>query len=101
MRGQAPNIDTNIVPDKKKNAQFHIYMDFRDLSNACAKDDFLLLVTELIIESTTWPEALLFNDCTARYNQIQMAPKDQEAMAFRTPRGIFCYKVMPFGLKNA
>ena len=30
-----------------------------------------------------------------------MAPKDQEATAFRTPKGIFCYKVMPFGLKNA
>ena len=25
---------------------------------------------------------------------------DQEKMAFITKRGIFCYKVMPFGLKN-
>ena len=40
-------------------------------------------------------------DCTTGYNQIQMAPEDQEATAFRTPKGIFCYKVMPFGLKNA
>ncbi|CAM8988114.1 unnamed protein product [Rhodiola kirilowii] len=40
-------------------------------------------------------------DCTAGYNQIHMAPEDQEATAFRTPKGIFCYKVMPFGLKNA
>ena len=30
-----------------------------------------------------------------------MASEDQEAMAFCTPKGIFCYKVMPFGLKNA
>ncbi|CAM8889845.1 unnamed protein product [Rhodiola kirilowii] len=40
-------------------------------------------------------------DCTAGYNQIHMAPEDQDATAFRTPKGIFCYKVMPFGLKNA
>jgi len=40
-------------------------------------------------------------DCTAGYNQILMAPKDQEATTFYTPEGIFCYKVMPFGLKNA
>ncbi|XP_028085335.1 uncharacterized protein LOC114286368 [Camellia sinensis] len=35
------------------------------------------------------------------YNQIRMAPKDEEMTAFRTPRGVFCYKVMPFDLKNA
>ena len=35
------------------------------------------------------------------YNQIRMAPKDEELTAFRTPKGVFCYKVMLFGLKNA
>ena len=30
-----------------------------------------------------------------------MAPKDKELTTFRTPKGIYCYKVMPFGLKNA
>ena len=29
-----------------------------------------------------------------------MAPRDEELTAFRTPKGIYCYKVMPFGLKN-
>ena len=38
-------------------------------------------------------------DCTKGYNQIQMALKDYDAMAFRTPKGIFYYKVMPFHLK--
>ncbi|KAL0455335.1 UNVERIFIED_CONTAM: Transposon Tf2-12 polyprotein [Sesamum latifolium] len=32
---------------------------------------------------------------------IRMAPADEELTAFRTPKGIYCYKVMPFGLKNA
>ena len=30
-----------------------------------------------------------------------MTPEDEEATAFRTPKGIFYYKVMPFYLKNA
>ena len=34
------------------------------------------------------------------FSKILMHPKDQEKMAFITERGIFCYKVMPLGLKN-
>ncbi|KAG9458170.1 hypothetical protein H6P81_002678 [Aristolochia fimbriata] len=40
-------------------------------------------------------------DGTSGYNQICMDPKDEELTAFRTPKGIFYYKVMSFGLKNA
>ncbi|KAG9459166.1 hypothetical protein H6P81_003674 [Aristolochia fimbriata] len=42
-----------------------------------------------------------FMDGSSGYNQIRMDPKDEELTAFRTAKGIFCYKVMPFGLKNA
>jgi len=35
------------------------------------------------------------------YNQIKMAPEDMENTTFITPWGTFCYRVMPFGLKNA
>ncbi|KAL0305363.1 UNVERIFIED_CONTAM: Transposon Tf2-12 polyprotein [Sesamum angustifolium] len=51
--------------------------------------------------ATTGHEALSFMDGLSRYNQIRMAPRDEELTAFRTPKGIYCYKVMPFGLKNA
>ena len=30
-----------------------------------------------------------------------MVPKDQEAIACCTPKGIFSYKLMPFALNNA
>jgi len=30
-----------------------------------------------------------------------MALEDQEAIAFRIPKGIFCYKVMAFDLRNS
>ncbi|XP_074293723.1 uncharacterized protein LOC141620863 [Silene latifolia] len=55
----------NIVPVRKKNGQLRICVDFRDLNDACPKDDFPLPVTELMIHATTGHEALSFMDCTA------------------------------------
>ena len=39
-------------------------------------------------------------DKFSRYNKIKMAPEDMEKTSFITPLGTYCYKVMPFGLKN-
>ena len=41
-----------------------------------------------------------FLDAYRGYHQIAMHPEDQQKSAFLTPRGTYCYKVMPFGLKN-
>ena len=42
-----------------------------------------------------------FLDAYRGYHQIHLYAADQEKTAFITPRGTYCYKVMPFGLKNA
>ncbi|KAM2031299.1 hypothetical protein ACFX16_042566 [Malus domestica] len=61
----------------------------------------LLLQKVLLIDSTARCELLSFMDAYSGYNQILMNPPDQEHTAFTTDRGLYCYKVMPFGLKNA
>ena len=43
---------------------------------------------------------MTFMDVFSRYNQIKMAEEDQEKTAFITSQGLYCYKVMPFRLKN-
>ncbi|CAL9031394.1 unnamed protein product, partial [Prunus brigantina] len=40
-------------------------------------------------------------DAYSGYNRIFMHPEDQAHTSFITDRGLYCYKVMPFGLKNA
>lgn len=96
-----PTWISNIVPVRKKNCQIRVCVDFRDLNNACPKDEFPLPIAELMIDATTGHEALSFMYGSSGYNQIRMAPKDEELTVFRTPKGIYCFKVMPFGLKNA
>ncbi|KAL0431129.1 UNVERIFIED_CONTAM: Polyprotein P3 [Sesamum radiatum] len=54
-----------------------------------------------MVDATTGHKALSFIDGSSGYNQICMAPTDEELTAFHTPKGIYCYKVIPFGLKNA
>jgi hypothetical protein len=40
-------------------------------------------------------------DAFLGYNQIYMDEADQEKTSFITNRGLYCYKMIPFGLKNA
>ncbi|XP_016199548.1 uncharacterized protein LOC107640548 [Arachis ipaensis] len=46
-------------------------------------------------------QILSFMDAYSGYNQILMHPSDQSKTAFITEYENYCYKVMPFGLKNA
>jgi hypothetical protein len=38
-------------------------------------------------------------DAYSGYNQIKLKEYDKEKTAFITPYGVYCYEVMPFGLK--
>ena len=40
-------------------------------------------------------------DAFLGYYQIRMHEDDQEKTSFVTSQSLFCYRVMPFGLKNA
>ena len=42
-----------------------------------------------------------FMDAFSDYNQIKLEESDQGKTSFVTSQGLFCYKVMPFELKNA
>jgi len=91
----------NPVLVKKKNGKWRVCIDFTNLNEACPKDPFPLPRIDQTVDATAGSELLSFMDAYSGYNQIQMYPPDQEKTAFLTDRGIYCYKMMPFGLKNA
>ena len=75
-------------------------MDFTGLNNACPKDSFSLPKIDQLVDSIASYELLTFMDAFSGYNQILMKEEDQEKTAFVTSQGLYCYKVIPFGLKN-
>ena len=54
-----------------------------------------------MVDATTGYNRMSFLDAYSDYNQIPMNPEDKIYTAFVTQKGLFYYKVMLFGLKNA
>ncbi|KAL2235270.1 UNVERIFIED_CONTAM: Retrovirus-related Pol polyprotein from transposon opus [Sesamum indicum] len=75
--------------------------NFTDLNEACPKDQYPLLRIDLLVDSTAGYELFSIMDAYQGYHQIFMVAKDRDKSSFVTERGIYCYNVMPFGLKNA
>ena len=86
---------------KKSNVKWRICIDYTDLNKACPKDCFPLPRIDQLVDSTAGHELLSFMDAYSGYNQIRMYGPDELKTTFTTDRGLFCYQVMPFGLKNA
>ena len=76
-------------------------VDFRDLNKAFPKDNFPLPHIDVLVDSVA--NSRLFSAVYgySGYNQIFMANDDKLKTTFITEFGTFCYRVMPFGLKNA
>ncbi|RVW36411.1 Transposon Ty3-I Gag-Pol polyprotein [Vitis vinifera] len=72
----------NVVPVPKKDGKVRVCVDFRDLNKASPKDDFPLPHIDMLVDNLD-------------------APEDMEKTSFITEWGTYCYRVMPFGLKNA
>ena len=76
-------------------------VDFTDLNKACLKDSFPLLKIDQLVDSTAGHSLLSFIDAFLGYNQIPMNEQDEKSTTFITNMGLFCYRMMHFGLKNA
>ena len=91
----------NVIVVKKANGKWRMCVDFTDLNKTCTKDSFPLSRIDQLVDSTVGHKLLTFMDAFSGYNQIKMTKEDQEKTAFITSQGLYCYKVMPFKLKNA
>ena len=90
----------NLVVVPKKGNKWRVCVDYTDLNDACPKDSFPLPRIDQIVDASAGHDMLSFLDAFSGYHQIPMHPPDAEKTSFITPHGLYCYNVMPFGLKN-
>jgi len=96
-----PEWVSNVVLVKKPNGTWRMCIDFTDLNRACPKDSYPLPKIDKLVDSPAGHELLSFMDAFSGYHQIPMAAEDQEKTSFVIDTGLYCYTMMPFGLKNA
>ena len=75
--------------------------NYTNLSRAFPKDTYLLPSIHRLANGLSKFQVLSFLDAYSRYKQIRMHPPDEEKMTFMTKDAKFCYRIMPFYLKNA
>ena len=78
-------------------------IDFRDLNAATPKDEYPMLVAEMLVDYAAGFEYMSMLDGYSGYNQIFIAEEDVSKTSFHCPGALGTYEwvVMPFGLKNA
>ncbi|XP_031101915.1 uncharacterized protein LOC116005818 [Ipomoea triloba] len=70
------------------------------LNKACPLDPFPFPSIHQMVDETAGAELLSFMDAFKGYHQVMMAEEDEAKTAFITPDGLYCYRVMPFGLRS-
>jgi len=56
---------------------------------------------DLLVDTTVGHSMLSLIDTLSGHHQVPLHPKDKEKTAFITDQALYCYTIMPFGLKNS
>ncbi|KAM1849316.1 hypothetical protein ACFX13_013607 [Malus domestica] len=93
--------DNNELVPTRLTTGWRMCVDYRKINAGTRKDHFPLPFIDQMLERLAGRAFYCFLDGYSGYNQIPVAPEDQEKTTFTCPFGTFAYRRMPFGLCNA
>ena len=83
-----------------RNGKPRFCIDYRKLNAVTVPDEFPIPRQSEILQSLSGAQVLSSLDALSGFTQLELDPDDVEKTAFRTHRGLFQFKRMPFGLRN-
>ncbi|XP_028253710.1 uncharacterized protein LOC114429061 [Parambassis ranga] len=88
-----------LVP--KKDGSLRFCIDFRYLNSVSQVDPYPMPRIDDLVERVGRAKYITTLDLSKGYWQVALAPEAQRLTAFKTPFGMYQFKVMPFGLQGA
>lgn len=83
-----------------RNHKPRMVIDLRRLNDKAIADEFPLPRQDEILQSLSGSQYLSTLDALAGFTQLSVKEEDREKLAFRTHRGLYQFKRMPFGYRN-
>ena len=83
-----------------RNGKPRFCVDYRKLNAATIPDEFPIPRQSEILASLSGAQVLSSLDALSGFTQLELVEEDIEKTAFRTHRGLFQFRRLPFGLRN-
>ena len=90
-----------ILPVRKKDGSMHLCVDYRRLNSISRQDAYPMPRIDDLIDDLGGAKFITTLDLAKGYWQVPVREQDRPKTAFTTPRGLFQFRMMPFGLQGA
>ena len=83
-----------------RNDKPRICVDYRQANTRIERDEFPLPRQDQVLQALQGAQWLSTLDALSGFNQMRIKTEDQPITAFRTPKGLYHFKKLPFGIHN-